>query len=93
MEDNFTINSVSRKHRAIRHGVLIMLMIIYKRKVCILERKQKRLHIYIIMFILQVLTTIYLENELESFTRDENIITTTSYPILGATNRMILAKM
>jgi hypothetical protein len=54
------------------------------------------------MFILQVLTTIYLENELESFTMDENIITTTSYPIfvahrldmiIGATNRMILAKM
>jgi hypothetical protein len=53
------------------------------------------------VFILQVLTTIYMENELGSFTRDENIITT-SYPILvahrlnmiiGATNRMILAKM
>ena len=46
MQDNFTINNVSRKYRDIKHVVLIMLMIVYKRKVCMLERKQKRLLIY-----------------------------------------------
>ena len=59
MQDNFTVNNVSMKHRAMRHGVLIMLMIIYKRKVCILDRNQKRLLIYYCVYS----TAIYIENE------------------------------